>query len=114
MRSLGFFFAAGVATLMLTFGALPCSWVQARLETPTPGSAQSGLGLVRGWVCNAKRVDLVFDTTTTVQAAYGTSRGDTTSRCGDDNNGFDYQVNWNLLGNGPHTVQALADGVEFA
>jgi hypothetical protein len=114
MRFLGFFLVAGVSTLLLNLGAPQSSWAQARLETPTPGSSQSGIGLVRGCVCNAQRVDIVFDNSTTVQAAYGTSRGDTTSVCGDDNNGFDYQVNWNLLSNGTHTVQALADGVEFA
>ena len=33
--------------------------------------------------------------------------------CGDTNNGFVTLVNWNLFGDGVHTVRALADGVEF-
>ena len=33
--------------------------------------------------------------------------------CGDDNNGFSLPFNWNLIGDGMHTVRALADGVEF-
>ena len=33
--------------------------------------------------------------------------------CGDSNNGFGLLFNWNLLGDGPHTIRALADGVEF-
>ena len=35
--------------------------------------------------------------------------------CEDDgNNGFGLLFNWNRLGDGMHTVRALADGVEFA
>ncbi len=34
--------------------------------------------------------------------------------CGDTDNGFGLLYNWNLLGDGPHTVTAYADGVEFA
>ena len=33
--------------------------------------------------------------------------------CGDSNNGFGLLFNWNLLGNGDHTIRALADGVEL-
>ena len=33
--------------------------------------------------------------------------------CGDSDNGFGLLFNWNLLGDGTHTVRALADGVEF-
>ena len=50
---------------------------------------------------------------TTRPAVYGTERRDTTSVCGDSNNGFGLPFNWNLLGNGTHTVRAIADGVEF-
>ena len=32
---------------------------------------------------------------------------------GDSNNGFVLPFNWNLLGEGTHTVRTLADGVEF-
>lgn len=48
-----------------------------------------------------------------IPAAYGTERRDTTSVCGDSNNGFILPFNWNLLGEGTHTVRAFADGVEF-
>ena len=34
--------------------------------------------------------------------------------CGDTDNGFGLLFNWNLLGDGVHTVVAYADGVEFA
>ncbi len=84
------------------------------LENPQSGSFQSGIGVVSGWVCNASRVDIVFDNAAAVQAAYGTSREDTSGVCGTANIGFGLLVNWNLLGDGTHTVRALADGSEFA
>ncbi len=85
-----------------------------RLENPTPGSSQSGIGLVSGWACNAQKITVRFDEKFDFEAAYGTARGDTQTVCGDTNNGFGLLVNWNLLGNGPHTIQVFADGVEFA
>ena len=39
---------------------------------------------------------------------------DTAGVCLDANNGFCLLFNWNLLGDGPHTVRAFADGVMFA
>ena len=87
------------------------------LENPPPGSSQSGLGVISGWVCEAERIDVVFNPGTeneaTFQAAYGTDRGDTQGHCNDINNGFGLLFNWNLLGDGQHTVQAKADGEVF-
>ena len=84
------------------------------LESPPPGSFQSGIGIISGWVCDARRIEVTFDGGPPVEAAYGTSRGDTQGACGDTNNGFGLPFNWNLLGDGTHTVRVLADGVEFA
>lgn len=89
-------------------------WAQATLENPQPGSVQSGIGVISGWVCTASRIDIEIDGTTTLQAAYGTARGDTVSVCGKVDNGFGLLVNWNLLRDGTHTLRALKDGVEFA
>lgn len=89
-------------------------WAQANLENPAPVSFQSGIGVISGWICQASKVEIVFDNQLTLQAAYGTSRADTTVLCGDANNGFSLLFNWNLLGAGTHTVRALADGVQFA
>jgi hypothetical protein len=83
------------------------------LENPQAGSFQSGIGIVSGWVCQASQVDVVIDGTATFQAAYGTSREDTRSVCSDANNGFGLLINWNLLGDGVHTMGALADGAQF-
>ncbi|MGE4095849.1 MAG: hypothetical protein AB7G75_33975, partial [Candidatus Binatia bacterium] len=87
---------------------------QATLEDPAADSFQSGIGVIRGWACNANRVDIVFDDSETFQTAYGTSREDTRSVCGKSNTGFGLLYNWNLLGDGTHSVRALADGAEFA
>ena len=87
------------------------------LENPQPGSFQSGVGVISGWVCEAEQVDIVFNAGTsqeqTVRAAYGTEREDTKDDCHDSNNGFGLLFNWNRLGTGQHTVSARADGVEF-
>ncbi len=48
-----------------------------------------------------------------LEAPYGTDREDTLDACGDRDNGFGLVFNWNRLGDGKHTVRALADGVEF-
>ena len=91
---------------------------QAILEIPQPGSFQSGIGVISGWVCEAEQIDIVFDPDTdnemTFQAGYGTSRTDTSGKCGDSANGFGLLWNWNKLGPGQHTIRALADGFEFA
>jgi hypothetical protein len=52
-------------------------WAQATLENPQPDSFQSGAGVVSGWVCEATLIEIVFDDTSTFEAAYGTSRLDT-------------------------------------
>ena len=85
------------------------------LENPFSGSFQSGIGLFSGWMCDASQVEIEIDgdPTLTFMAGYGTNRIDTTGVCGDSNNGFGLLFNWNLLGDGTHTVRALADGVEF-
>ena len=90
------------------------------LENPQPGSYQSGIGVIFGWVCEAERIEIEFQHGTTgvvspLTAGYGTNRADTMDVCDNDgNNGFSLAVNWNLLGAGRHTVRALADGEEFA
>ena len=89
------------------------------LENPGPGSYQSGLGLLSGWVCAAEGVELEINGGPRIAAAYGTDRADTVETeegaelCGDTDNGFGLLFNWNLLGDGAHTVVALVDGVAF-
>jgi hypothetical protein len=86
---------------------------QGYLENPTPNSFQSGQGIIVGWHCNAGRIDIEVDGTILVQASYGTLRYDTQGVCGDANNGFGFQLNWNNLEDGQHSLRVLADGQEF-
>ncbi|TVR61613.1 MAG: hypothetical protein EA420_11385 [Candidatus Competibacteraceae bacterium] len=85
-----------------------------RLESPYPGSFESGIGLIRGWVCDAGSVEIQINDGARQRVAYGSDRPDTVAVCGDADNGFGYTVNWNNLGDGTHTVRAFADGLEFA
>ena len=83
------------------------------LENPGAGSFQSGIGVLSGWVCEGDEV--VIELNGVPQpAAYGTARLDTQTVCGDTDNGFGLLFNWNLLGDGAHTVVALVDGVELS
>ena len=83
------------------------------VDNPQPDSAQSGIGVLSGWVCEAETVEVELDGVLQ-QAAYGTERTDTESHCGDTDNGFGLLYNWNRLGDGPHTVRVVVDGIEFA
>ena len=83
-----------------------------------PSDFQSGIGIISGWVCEAERVEIEITDSLTgegrlLKAASGTTREDTAEVCGDADNGFGLLWNWNLLGDGQHTVRALADGVEI-
>ena len=87
------------------------------LENPGPNSFQSGIGVLSGWVCAAETVEIEITTedgaVTRHVAAYGTERLDTQDACGDTNNGFGLLFNWNLLGDGEHTVVAYVDDEEL-
>src|SRR5262249_18614302 len=107
-------YAIVLVALTLALGIPQSLWAQANLENPQAGSSQSGIGVVAGWGCNATRVDIVFGNAPAVQAAYCTDRNETGGACGKTTTGFGLLVNWNLLGDGTHTVRALADGTEFA
>ena len=94
--------------------------VQGRLETPAADttSAQSGLSVLRGWVCDADLVEIELErpngTTYLLEPAAGTARGDVAATCGGViTTGFGLLWNWNILGEGTYTVRALADEVVF-
>ena len=106
--------AASFLFVLLLFSPQPV-WAQAVLENPQPGSFQSGVGVISGFVCEATTIEIEIDAGTIFEAAYGTSRGDTAAPCNNDGlNGFGLLFNWNLLDNGTHQIRALADGQEFA
>ncbi len=100
-------------------GGHPGEATHALLENPAPGSLQSGIGVISGWVCAADVVEIVVEpggsgAPTTWQAGAQTLRPDTAAVCGETTTGFGLLFNWNTLGDGRHTVRALADGEEFA
>lgn len=86
--------------------------VKAQLESPSEGSYESGIGLIRGWVCNATKVEVEIDGGLLLKAAYGSPRPDAQAICGAADTGFGLIHNWSSLGDGLHTLRVLADGVE--
>lgn len=83
-------------------------------ESPAQHSVQSGVGLIRGWACDAGTVAISIDGGERIPVAYGTSRRDTEGVCGDADNGFGMVFAWGLLGSGVHRMQTYVDGVEIA
>ena len=75
-------FSVGVLFLLLVV-SVPHVWAQQMLENPQPDSFQSGIGVISGWACEATQIEIAFDGGAPTTAAYGTSRGDTQSVCGD-------------------------------
>jgi hypothetical protein len=65
-----------LASVILGFAAPRPLWAQANLENPQPGSFQSGIGVISGWVCEATEITIEIDGRP-LQAAYGTTRDDT-------------------------------------
>ena len=88
----------------------------ATLESPAAGAHVSGVGFISGWKCEVGTVTVRIDDGPLLAVATEQPRADTRQVCGDDNNGFITQINWNWgwLGAGPHTAVAYDDGAEFA
>ena len=84
------------------------------LEIPAAESTVSGVSLVSGWRCDAGEITASFDNGDPIPVAYGTSRRDTLSICGDENNAYALQWNFGLLGKGAHTLELRDDGEVFA
>ncbi len=84
------------------------------VETPVMGSTQSGVGVVRGWACDAQSIEVSFNGLPRMQVAWGSSRGDTLEVCGDENNGYGLVIGWSILGPGMHNMRTYIDGVEVA
>jgi len=83
-------------------------------ETPIQGQTYSGIGIVRGWACNAETVTIQFNDSTPLVAAYGSSRPDTQGVCGDDTNGYGVAFAWGNLGNGTHVAKTVIDGINVS
>ena len=95
---------------MFLFGATQV-WAAATLENPVPGAVKSGVGLISGWVCDAAVLEVSLDGGPRQFVPYGSERTDTAGVCGDTDNGFGLLINYNELGDGPHTATLYADGM---
>ena len=80
-------------------------------ESPRQDSIQSGVGLIRGWVCEAELIEVQINDGARKVAAYGTSREDTRASCGDADNGYAVIMTWSQLGLGQHTARIIVDDV---
>ncbi len=80
-----------------------------QLDAPINGSFESGISIVYGWVCEAKRVSVQVDNLTPIATSYGTVQPESASICGDTNNGFAAAINWSEYGDGQHTLKLIAD-----
>src|SRR5215207_1669972 len=89
------------------------AWAQGQIESPEAASVQSGVALIRGWICTANAVEVELDSLPRIAVPYKLPRGDTQGVCGDADNGFAALINWNDVSLGPHTLRAYADGVLF-
>ena len=82
------------------------------IEHPRNGDFVSGISAVSGWLCDAKRIVVEFDRDRAKRffVPYGGTRTDTRIHCLDSRNGFSLLLNWNLLGEGKHTMRLWKDG----
>lgn len=93
----------------------PSLVLAATLETPGNGDNLSGIGVIRGWKCEAVGdITVVIDGGGPIPMAYGNDRLDTQGSCGDSRNGFVSIINWGEFSTGEHTAVAYDNGVEFA
>jgi len=83
-------------------------------EVPAEGSIQSGIGLIQGWACDAKIIEIQIDNAEKLPVAYGSSRKDTHSVCGDDDNGYGMVIAWGLLAKGVHRLKTFVDGIAIS
>ena len=102
-----------IISLLFFFSTTALGQTKGNLENPAQDSYMSGVYLFSGWACNAELIEIVVDGGSGVKAAYGTSRGDTESVCGDSDNGFGLLWSFELLEPGTHEAVAFADGVEI-
>jgi len=98
-----------VSLLLLCWPTL----ARAGLDSPFNGANLSGVGDIHGWICEAGNLTYSIDNGPPGALVYGVGRGDTQGICGDTNNGFIQQFNWNLIPTGQHTIRVFNNGQQF-
>lgn len=88
----------------------------ATFEVPGNGGKASGIGTMSGWKCPPNDdISIVVDGAPPIPVPSGVRRKDTSGICGNDGrNGYITQINFNLLGAGPHQASIRQNGVQFA
>lgn len=83
------------------------------LGTPVDGAVVSGVGVISGYHCNARSIEVRIDGVAVGLAGSGTTLLGTAGVCGRTDTGFSLLFNFNNLTEGIHTVDAYADGALF-
>ena len=89
-----------------------CPW-KGEIENPQPDSHVSGVSVISGWLCRrSSRIMVQFNRSWKHRYWFsgGTARKDTKEVCGWTDNGFGLLFNWNILGDGEHTMRVKVDG----
>lgn len=105
-----------IARIMVTgalLGYVPISFATGVLGTPVDGSTVSGVGVISGYHCTSKDIDVYIDGVWISKAGAGTTLLGTQGVCGRTDTGFSFLYAFNNLSNGQHTVSVAADGVVF-
>jgi hypothetical protein len=91
---------------------------QFSIDSPLPGSVQSGtVAPPTGWRCTTGEITASLNNGPTINFTERQNRGDTAGPC--SNNGDNAFIiaqpwNWNLFGDGQHTIEFFDNGVSFA
>lgn len=83
------------------------------LGTPAKGSTVSGVGVISGYHCTSKDIEVRIDGQSVGMAGAGTTLLGTLGVCGRTDTGFSLLYNFNNLPEGSHVVSVYADGVQF-
>jgi hypothetical protein len=83
------------------------------LGTPANGSTVSGVGVISGYHCTSKNIEVFVDGVSLGKAGAGTTLKGTQSVCGQTETGYSLLYAFNNLSNGSHVVSVTADGVQF-
>lgn len=99
----------------LTVGIIGASTAGATgvLGTPVDGTVVSGVGVISGYHCTSKNIEVFIDGVSYGKAGAGTQLLGTQGVCGRTDTGFSLLYNFNNLADGQHTFSVYADGVLF-
>lgn len=83
------------------------------LGTPGEGLTISGVGVISGYHCTSKNIEVFIDGVSLGKAGAGTTLLGTQGICGRTDTGYSLLYAFNNLANGQHRISVTADGVPF-